>query len=283
MKRIRASVPAGLGAVLLVAALPSFGADCATGSSPVEVRACFAEELKSSDIRLNAAYSQLVSSSAAQTRESLKQEERDWIKQRDDVCHLDPASDRDAWLNGILDDQRKSICVLDITRFRIASLEKMQASPAAERDPYKQAFDRKPPTTHASGKWYFEVTVDPAMVAQISPTTFAVGLSDKSNLTGTIENISADDTEKHRILFGIAADLDNGKLYLRKNGEWIRGVPGSNQGQDLKLGRDYYAVFMVSAKKVNQQYLDSGAIRPNYGDHPPTEALPEGYLPWRGP
>ncbi|WP_029920452.1 lysozyme inhibitor LprI family protein [Nevskia soli] len=280
---MKINILAGLGAVLIATAMPCFGADCSSGSSPAEVRACFAEELKSSDGRLNAIYSQLMSSSPAQAKESLKHDERDWIKQRDEVCHLDPASDRDAWLNGILADQTKTICVVDITRSRIATLEKIQAPPAGERDPYKEAFDRKPPTTHASGKWYFEVTIDPAMIAQISPTTFAVGLSDKSNLTGTMENISAEDIGKQRILFGIAADLDNGKLYLRKNGEWIRGLPGSNQGQDLKLGRDYYAVFMVSAKKANQQYLDSGAIRPNYGDQPPTEALPDGYLPWRGP
>ena len=56
---------------------------------------------------------------------------------------------------------------------------------------------------------------------------------------------------------------------------------GSNEGADLKLGRDYYSIFMISTAELRQRMLDSGAFVPNFGDDPFAYAMPDGYQPWR--
>lgn len=168
---------------------------------------------------------------------------------------------------------------------KVAGSESSASGGAPTQSP-DSAYDGKPSTVHATGKWYFEVNVDIGRVARIMPTTFAIGLADLSNrqnfsLVGTMTNIQAQDADRGIESYGIAADLDHGKIYVSKNGSWTSGAPGSDQGAEIKPGRDYHATFLVSAKQANQQYLDSGAIVPNFGDRPLQYDVPEGYLPWR--
>jgi hypothetical protein len=154
--------------------------------------------------------------------------------------------------------------------------------PVAASDPYVTAFDKRAATVHSTGKWYFELTVDRRKVSDIYPTHLLFGVSDKEHFTGASENVTPESDNSKTARIGIAVDLDNGKLYVRREGAWTDGPPGSNRGSDLRPGRNYYATLMVAAKSHNQEYLDRGALIPNYGGGTPMAfAPPSGYLAWR--
>jgi hypothetical protein len=156
--------------------------------------------------------------------------------------------------------------------------------PASDADPYVTAFDNRVATVHSTGRWYFELAIDREKVVDIYPTEVLFGVSDKERFTGTSEKVTAERNNLRTVEIGIAVDLDNSKLYVRRDGIWMTGMPGSNRGSDLKSGRNYYAALMVASKPHYQEYLDRGAIIPNYGGIQPTAFLaPPGYLVWREP
>jgi hypothetical protein len=97
---------------------------------------------------------------------------------------------------------------------------------------------------------------------------------------GILDAIRTRDSNKANVRYGLAVNLDNGKLYRGKNGEWLRGEPGSNLGLDLKLGRTYREALMVSADDI-QPCLEQNAIAPNFGSTRMTYSLPAGYRPWQ--
>jgi len=156
--------------------------------------------------------------------------------------------------------------------------------PASDPNPYVTAFDKRAATVHSAGKWYFELTVDRQKVAAIYPTDLFFGVSDKEHFTGASENVTPEGDNSKTVRIGIAVDLDIAKLYVRRDGAWTGGYPGSDGGSNLKAGQSYYAALMVAAKSHNQEYIDRGAIVPNYGGGTPMAfPLPQGYLSWRDP
>lgn len=291
----------GLGAAALVSTkLFAQTLDCAVQPDTHATQSCFEQELRASDRTLNTGYSSLMDLSNPDVRAQLRTQQREWLEQRNNTCHLNTeTADREIWLADVLADQMKTICVIHYTNARIATLRDMQAkavsTPAtviaeSTTNPPDNgrtiAYDKKPVTLHSTGKWYFEATLNVGQIAKIMPTTVAIGLLDYSDphsfaMNGTMKNIQAKDGDLGLEYLGIAADLDNGKVYIRKNGVWTNGLPGSNQGSDIKLGRNYHGSILVSAKEANQKYFDSGAIASNFGDKPMVYTLPDGYLPWR--
>ena len=256
-----------------------------------ETRACVGNELRDSDRIINKIYSEVMASLNEPAKTKLRTEQRAWLKTRDNLCQLDSKiHDREVWIENILGDYSKTICVVHETRTRIAALKTM-LNPTASSTPAPvqsqpdhqvgRAYDGKPSTIHTTGKWYFEFTLNQSEIAAIMPTVIVLGVAEEGHITGTMQIISGHNVGENSVRIGIAADLDNGKFYHSRNGVWMDGAPGSNQGGDLKTGRNYYAIFMVSASEQRQQMLDSGAFVPNFGDHPLAYAIPNGYSPWR--
>ena len=134
---------------------------------------------------------------------------------------------------------------------------------------------------HKEGKYYFELTINYSEIVKIGPLVLAVGVANDDRMVGRLYNIRNQDAGKAPITIGIATDLDNGKLYISHNGMWIGGVPGSNQGLDIKLGDFYWEKYTASADSL-KPYLESGALAPNVGNRPFAYAMPAGYQPWRG-
>lgn len=282
-------------AIVLLGLLVSASAmaqQCDSSSNADQTRACIGHELSESDHVINDVYAKVMQGRDAAGKAGLRAEQRAWLKERDDLCHLDnKIYDRDAWIAAILSDYMKTVCVVHLTRTRITSLQQMLAPPnsvpSAAATPPKTpqtdaAFDGKAPTVHSTGKWYFEFTLNSAAIAAVMPSIIVLGVSDKERkVTGAMLSVTGHDPNAESMRIGIAVDLDNGKLYWSKNGAWQDGQPGSNMGTDLKTGRAYYSVFMISALEQKQQMLDSKAFIPNFGDHPLAYALPDGYSPWR--
>jgi len=263
-----------------------YAQQCDTSGNENQVRACIGQELRNSDRVINDLYARVMATRDHAKRIVLRNQQRAWLKERTDLCHLDSRIyNREAWIDNILSDDVKTVCVVHLTRSRIAALRAMQHSsvapaPLQAPQPSHLTYDRIPSTPHTSGKWYFEVTLNKGAIAAIMPTLIVLGVSDGHHATGTMENITSHPGAAESERIGIAADLDNGKLYIRRNGAWVGGAPGSARGTDLKLGQKYFGVFMVSAVEQQQQMLTSGALVPNFGGRPFAYTLPDGYRPW---
>ncbi len=271
-------------------------AECDAPENEAQTRTCIGDELRTSDQVINDVYKTAMASRNDEQKAALRTEQRAWLQDRNVLCGLDKTIvDREVWIQDILRSYPKTLCVVDMTRKRISTLQQMltqsaSASHAAaaasnterEQTAFEQpAYGGRKPTIHSSGKWYFEFTLNRKAISAISPTLVMMGVSDKQQISGTMVNVTGREADDSPLRVGVAADLDHGKIYTSRNGDWSDGRPGSNEGADLKLGRDYYSIFMISTAELRQQMLDSGAFVPNFGDDPFAYAMPDGYRPWR--
>lgn len=279
----------------LMFAATAGAANCDSPKDEAETRACIAEELRQSDTVINDTYKKAMAVRSQEQRTTLRTEQRTWISDRTVRCGLDKTiADREAWIQDILKNYAKTACVVDMTRKRIRTLESLSTNspvspptpPAIE--PSKEAaaesglaYDGRRVTVHTTGKWYFEFALNRRAIAEIIPTLIVMGVNDREAISGTMINITGREADSSTVRIGIAADFDNGKLYIRENGAWQRGTPGSSEGSDLKLGRTYYSSFLISAVDQRALLLSSGAFVPNFGDKPFVYAIPDGYSPWR--
>lgn len=274
-------------------------ADCDNPKSNDEIAQCIGQDLRDSDAKINSSYKELMGKLNESEKANLRQTQRAWIKDRDAICKLDTKeTNREKWYQALLQDYVKTICVTRYTRQRTSELTAMLTKLSPQREsanaqpnplppalPPKSpsadlAFDKKTATIHTNGKWYFELMVNYAEAVNIEPFVLTVGVRNAEGMSGILDNIRRRDAGKDIMRYGFAVDLDNGKLYISRNGAWTQGAPDSNTGFDLKLGRNYYAAFMISADEVTP-YLERKALVPNFGDSPMTYAIPAGYSPWR--
>ena len=284
---------------ILSLAFRAHAGECDDPKSSEEIAHCLGKDLRDSDSKINESYKELMGKLSESEKTNLRQTQRTWIKDRDSVCQLNTReTNREKWYESLLKDYSKTVCVTRYTRQRTADMGVMlaklspqksaspsPANPASPATPSAPAipdiaYDKRPATAHSSGKWYFELTVNYGESVTVGPCVVTVGVSDKLQYSGILDNIRPRDSGKNSLRYGFAVDLDNGKLYTSQNGEWLRGDPGSNGGVDLKLGRNYFAAFSVSADSITP-YLDRKAIVPNFGDVAMAYALPAGYSPWR--
>lgn len=75
-------------------------------------------------------------------------------------------------------------------------------------------------------------------------------------------------------IFGIAADLEQNRLYYRVNGKWLTGVPGSGNGIPLEKDNEYRACLFA----VNESKRPDTTWEVNFGDKPFSMAVPSGYI-----
>jgi len=279
--------------LLLLTGLPA-AADCDAPQTSEDIVDCVKKDLIAADENINISYKSLKSKLSVDAALNLRQSQRDWITRRDTVCNLDTkAENREDWYQALLQDYAKAVCVTRATRQRNQELEQQLAQltapqPAAATPPAAPAnsadmsivFDKTPPTSHANGKWYFEVAVNYAEIVKIEPVLLTIGVLENKQVDGVLANIRMRDKDKAPLIYGFAVDLDNGKLYTSYNGAWANGVPGSNLGKDLKLGRNYNAAIIASADTL-EPYLQQKAILPNFGTAAMTYSLPGGYSPWQ--
>ncbi|MBC7982761.1 MAG: hypothetical protein H7Y02_02795 [Candidatus Obscuribacterales bacterium] len=80
-----------------------------------------------------------------------------------------------------------------------------------------------------------------------------------------------------RVVYGIALDLDNGKIYSRTNGVWSHGAPGTLGGRDVKLNRLYSCG--VTSTIALKPLRERNFISLNFGATPFAYSLPDGYRP----
>ena len=290
-------------AALALIAIPAFlalvpagaRAQCDNPKTSEQRAQCVGEELRGSDRTINRVYGDLMKSLSTEDRTALRNEQREWLKTRDQVCGLTwSKGDREAWLADLLRDYQKTVCVVRLTNERVQALNNYQASnsvapvaalaAASDSAPLYDLFTREAKT---KGKWYFEVKVDEPAIQKLAEAYFSVGVfqavaeanasNEKGGSYGNLITIRRIDKNVEIYTLGFAADLDNGKLYLSKNGAWYEGAPGSSGGLDLMRGRAYKGE-MSSSVSINS-FLNSHLLDVNFGDRAFTYHIPDGYSP----
>ncbi len=261
----------------LAAAAP---ADCETATTDAQRSSCLLREVEAADARINGAYTALRAKLDGAGRLDLRDAQRAWIRRRDQVCRLDNSQgDRQAWLASLALDYAKTVCVVRFTTERARELDARLAKPNLEPPPTETAdvYELAAPTPRATGRWYFETAVDISDLARSNEQALFIGVRTDTQSIGTLMAIHRRDVARGSVNIGVAVDLDAGKLYIRDNGLWRGGGPGSSGGQDLKLGRPYRG--WVSSSVALGRALDARTLAPNFGQNAFTYSLPDGYLP----
>ncbi|MDD5059056.1 MAG: hypothetical protein PHQ60_14400 [Sideroxydans sp.] len=87
-------------------------------------------------------------------------------------------------------------------------------------------------------------------------------------------------------IFGIAADLDRGKLYFSVNGQWLSGTPDNGNGFPLENGKHYRACVLAAGtvtSEVKQGIPQSDTTwEVNFGERPFKSPKPSGYVAFNG-
>lgn len=143
-----------------------------------------------------------------------------------------------------------------------------------------------------AGKWYFEVYINPDSSRSTPGTYTNVGLvAPNAPHPSFFSSPGGDNGYNYAIprklrkqligadVVGIAANLDDARLYFSVDGRWINGHPGdAHEGQKIKGGRDYAAGVSVSAP--SDQGNDRLVV--NFGMTPFKKKVPEGYIAYNG-
>jgi uncharacterized protein YecT (DUF1311 family) len=268
-------------------------AACDTADSDSERAACIGQELRASDGVINEVYGRLRTRLDPAAADALRHQEIDWIRARARLCQVDlKEPDRDRWIANLLQDYSKTVCVVRFTDARVAELRAQEAAlaspaqvpqgapanlplppaPASGADVFGLVAQRAP----SSGKWYFEVVIDQGDIAKEASADIFVGVQGEgAGAVGTLRPIHRRHVGQPPVNIGIAVDLDAGELYVRENGAW-HTIPGSSGGQEVRLGRRYFAKLTSSVPLG--PYLDRGWVVANFGQHGFSYALPDGYV-----
>jgi hypothetical protein len=195
----------------------------------------------------------------------------------------------------LLTDYRKTVCVTRYTRQRTAELERMLAklSPQPQGKPAPAEEPKQPAISHTQadyrvlskenkekGRWYLEIAVNSGGIAKFSPTALFLGCAEEKggDTFGTLVHVRGSDTLLPVIRFGFALDLEGGKLYVRKNGTWTSGMPGSSGGLDLKLGRAYRCG--TDSTALVAPLVEKGFLQVNLGEKAFAYSMPDSYRPF---
>ena len=295
-----------LAAAAWMAATATARAECAPDAAAAEVTKCLADDLRASDKRINAVYKLLMENKDEAGKLALRDEQRAWLKARDKTCQLDnKETDREKWLQTILSDQGKTLCVVRRTFDRVAQLDAMLKQVAPSTTPPVPAAPQAPSLTpaaqvapgaldsswtflddgyaadykqrHESGKWYLEIKIDRAGIAALGDSLLTTQISNGHGGVMQMINIRRSHTGASPLALGIAVDLDNGFIYWRERGTWA-GQPGSINGNSIKLGRAYWPRLEGSAEV--RELMRRNLITVNLGTQPFEYALPDGYRPF---
>jgi uncharacterized protein YecT (DUF1311 family) len=285
---------AQVGMILLFALAPSgLQAQCDNPKTSEQRAQCVGDELRGSDRTINRVYGDLLKSLSPDDRIALRNDQRAWIKMRDQECGLTwSKGDREAWLADLLRDYQKTVCVVRFTNDRVQTLYQYQksnsispAAPVAASDatPVYDLFTLERKT---NGKWYFEATVDEPGIQKLADATFSIGVlqliiengvvNKQGTMSGSLITIRSTKTVA-RYALGYAIDLDNGKLYVRMNGEWNGGGPGSSGGINITPGRESVGILYSSV--AIDSFLKSRLLDVNFGERAFAYHLPDGYSP----
>lgn len=260
--------------------------DLAAESAP-----CMEQGLLKADIALQNTFEKLRLANSGRERALIEQEQRMWLALRGRQCDVEIGdADGPQWAPSLAREQAKGPCVLVHTRLRESELRLFGGGSVGRtvsaRGLRRHLYQIVSHETRAEGRWYFEVSIDATQLAFAMDALLFVGLEGEAGDAGRLVKVRPDGGSIRFLLLlpapvtvGIAADLDGGQVYVRENGKWVTGAPGSGAGLGLKA-RSRVKGTLNSSVPINAA-IDQGLVRLNFGTAPFSLPPPEGYAPWR--
>lgn len=267
--------------------------ECDRPQTSEAVVSCLGNELRQSDVKINDIYQQLTERLDRTGRKKLRDEQRAWLKERDEVCILvRHISNREQWLRDVLTDYRKTVCVTRYTQYRAVELEKMLSNPKAAslvppQTPPKteqSKYQITSPMVRNQGHWYFDVTIYARDIALLGFNALWLGCweGETNTSTGMIVYVRDEKGAPGKVIYGFALDLDAGRLYISMNGAWQNGEPGSGRGIPTKVGGEYRCG--VESTVPIAPLIEHGLMAVNYGiPHSFPYRIPSGFLSFDQP
>lgn len=283
---------------------------CTAKGTAAQESICLANELRRTDGEINRIYEAVMAKLKPEAKKDLRAQQRSWLKFRDDECRLSSeAANRNEWFDYLLENKKRAVCVVRLTEGRLTylnGLREQQSSSAGKArleiegrvQPQRASADyaTSSKSSHAKGKWYFEIRVDHGRITTELEASLFAGISAGAQSFGSLYYIRPQDLvldmpgggsvtisggnlggdiRLPAVTTGIAVDLDNGKLYSRRANAWRDGEPGSPTGTDIKRGREYRAEITSSVPLAD--LVSQGIVTFNFGEKPFEGALPPGY------
>lgn len=295
-----------LAALAVACATQAAWAQCASTDTDEAVKNCLAQDLRDSDKRINAVYKLLMGSLDDAGKANLREQQRAWLKTRDKACDLDnKETNREKWLQAILADQKKTICVVRHTFTRVGELDQMakQSAPGAAPDApaapsalnwngnrtakpgalpaslvfQEDGYKAVTANSHERGKWYMEVWIDRPHIAGMGDLLITPGYF--SRKAGAVRMINVRHTQSgmEPIVLGLALDLDGGFFYVHQDGFW-KVLPGLSGGVVMPMNTSY--VGGIDASSEVRALVQRGLVKVNVGERPFEYAPPQGYRAW---
>jgi len=279
--------------VLLLAVVfgTSYSGDPACGArgvGGVGTRPSLYNELVRVDTQLDKDYKEIQSRLLANNRKKLTAEQRLWIKRRDAICQLDNSDfrSRKQWHQHLRKDWRKMLCVVRLTVARSKVIGKYYNRVLTGRDPKiadptKLRLDKKAASEFPSqtGRWYGERIVDIDTLKKRGDVAVFFGVRSFKTGYGKSLRITRDSKLPSTMVIGTAVDLVNNKIYIRINGQWEDGRPGSGGGTPMKPGKEIYS-YTEASIPLEPLYMDRVIIS-NLGQakfvYPPPTGFSSSY------
>jgi uncharacterized protein YecT (DUF1311 family) len=294
--------------LLSTTALTAF-AECGVDTSDAAVKDCLAQDLRDSDKRINAVYKLLMGSMNDADKTSLRDAQRAWLKNRDKACSLDnKESNREKWLQAILTNQKKTVCVVRYTFERVSELDallkqkapaKTVEAPVAPQAPQfptdaagaaptvplpasfvfaEDGYKAITANSHERGKWYYEVWIDRAAIAHMGDLLITPGyFSQKGYGVIRMVNVRHTQTGMPPIVIGLALDLDDGFVYVRQDEQW-QVAPGVAGAVTVPMNAPF--VGGIESSTNIRELISRGLVKVNVGERPFGTTPPEGYRAW---
>jgi hypothetical protein len=122
------------------------------------------------------------------------------------------------------------------------------------------------------------VVIQRAVAARRAPLLISVGVGSEGGRS-VVRLFSVHASDLGSVTIGVAADLDEGKVYFRQDGSWNGVEPGSSKSVVLEGGE--LRTVVVRTSGVTGQLVEEGAIVINGGSRSFQFRPPEGYKPWK--
>ena len=200
-------------------------------------------------------------------KDDLRRRQRAWIKERDAACGLDEhQTNRDQWYQDVLRDYRKAVCATRFAQDRTTEASIKCCRGHRARLLLQLCTALSPAITCSRAKHRepadgtLEITIDPAKISASGATAVWWGCRLNQTSTGSLTRVHSTDLERPIVRGGIALDLDVGKVYVRRDGQWLEGAPGNSEGTDVTPGQPYHCGVETTVPIAPSSYPGSSCV-----------------------
>lgn len=257
---------------------------------------CLAQDVRSVDARMDKLYHALLDKSPAQAKSRVEASQQAFIDERDSACRIDSrAISRAQWFAKMQTSYNGVLCEMRYTHARTGQLRKLlaalgqasqQQALGAARLKFRlvnEDYQLISPDMHRHGRWYLEIKVNGAALADLhgaDSAAFRMACGNPLEHKGKAWLAYTTSHASHGpAVYRLALDLERGRIYFGHGGKWLNGTPRVS-GSDALYRKGMGSTCSVITTERIADLLASGALDVNFGQHPFAYAPPKSFKPF---